>query len=250
MTTSTQTDEELLILSDDLPNDETIILDDSISFDETITDNPEVITFGEDLSIDDLKLDDLKVEESPELYKEDTVLDFSNDFDISDTLESTVSDDSLDIHSDNSIIDEPLESKSIINNELNLDEPLDLSTIEDLSLESDNIETTTVNESTAILWSTATMIDILEETISKLDSRSDTIENEIKTRENEESSLKTQILELEKQAKSKNDEISELKSEKTLTIKNKKSLERMKSLDITSEIKSKTSTKVHNIKRK
>ena len=93
------------------------------------------------------------------------------------------------------------------------------------------------------------MVDILDDAMNKLNSRADSISNKISNEESNESELKSKISDLEIQVSDVQGIISELKSEKVLISKNTKSLERMKSSDVTTELKNSTSKRIHNVKR-
>lgn len=82
--------------------------------------------------------------------------------------------------------------------------------------------------SSSNLSQSETMFDIIDETISKLQSRSDKIEWDISLVDSEAKDLASRISELEKQVKDKEAEKEKLSSEKTAIAKNIKSLEKMK----------------------
>ena len=93
------------------------------------------------------------------------------------------------------------------------------------------------------------MVSILDEAMQKLNTRSDLISDERTNEENHISELNKQISDLEAMVADSMEKVASLNSEQAMITKNIKSLEKMKALDVSSEIKSETSTKVHNVKR-
>lgn len=262
MATITDNDNSDLLILDEDSSIDNIIIDENITNEEVKPVSEELITFESEPTSE---------------TKLDITLDDSNETITLDTDESLFDvkseEDTVNIESNDANIlslDEPVLDLGEMNTEIAEDDneilPPDISTDDafSLSLDLDLWETTTEELSEPVLsdnnsleveslWATSnewTMEDILDDAMNKLDSRADSIASEISTEETNESDLKNQITDLEWQVKVVNEKISDLKSEKSLIAKNTKSLEKMKSADVTSELKNDTSNRVHNVKRR
>lgn len=223
----TTNDDELLILSDDSDSWTDFVLDDTIITDNESSSNSEdLISFDTDLS--NFWNSEIKVEEVENIN--------STDWFSLDLSDSNVSETVLPIIEEEVVQDLPLNNS---NNDDNLSFWIDeeSETNNDIVLESEKKEE--VAEDTFVFWTTNseevkttsiwTMTDILDDTIAKFSKREEMIWNDIKSREEHVLSLKAEITELEWKVTSENEEVSKLNSEKQAIVKNRKSLEKMKS---------------------
>ncbi|MDD3144546.1 MAG: hypothetical protein PHV23_00380 [Candidatus Gracilibacteria bacterium] len=223
----TTNDDDLLILSDDTDSGTDFVLDDTIITDNESSSNSEdLISFDTDLS--NFGNSEIKVEEVENINSTDG---FS--LDLSD---SNVSETVLPIIEEEVVQDLPLNNS---NNDDNLSFGIDeeSETNNDIVLESEKKEEVaedtfvfgTTNSEEVKTTSIGTMTDILDDTIAKFSKREEMIGNDIKSREEHVLSLKAEIAELEGKVTSENEEVSKLNSEKQAIVKNRKSLEKMKS---------------------
>lgn len=223
----TTNDDDLLILSDDTDSWTDFVLDDTIITDNESSSNSEdLISFDTDLS--NFWNSEIKVEEVENIN--------STDWFSLDLSDSNVSETVLPIIEEEVVQDLPLNNS---NNDDNLSFWIDeeSETNNDIVLESEKKEE--VAEDTFVFWTTNseevkttsiwTMTDILDDTIAKFSKREEMIWNDIKSREEHVLSLKAEIAELEWKVTSENEEVSKLNSEKQAIVKNRKSLEKMKS---------------------
>lgn len=222
---------DLLILSDDNTQTDDLVIEET-SISEDIPSTEDMITF-----------DDISEISSKDEKKWDS-LDLSNDLNLGEEKKVTldeVSDENLDI------LNEEKETDTDTNfdfgdfwtnlpvNEVETEEKL-IDWDKDLWFTSSNV---------------STMEEILEKAIIDLGIRSDTISTNKTKKEGDISNLKTQIEDLELKVNTANEELSKLDSEKEMITKNTKSLERMKTVNTTTTtVKTETSRKVHNTKRK
>jgi len=273
MATITDNDNsDLLILEDDSSTDN-MIIEENVINDDKKSSSDDLITFEKEPVLDITKdsLLDINIKD------DNTNIDLSNE---NNTLDLGDSENSISLENNNVSLEEPVldlwenslgikAEDEIIAPDINTDDAFSLSSdlentgtevqsvkeptfepVEDSLIDSNDLDSGLEIDS---IWTTTsewTMVDILDDAMNKLNSRSDLIANEINTEETNESSLKDKIIDLEWQVKVVNEKISDLKAEKALILKNTKSLERMKSADVISETKTQTSNRVHNVKRR
>ena len=232
-------DNDLLILSDDDTQTDELLMEETNLDEEIIPSTEEIITFDE------------------------PVLDLEND---SETISEANTDDSneaLDFGSDLGIDEDKTETETLEKEEEKVDEanfdlwdfgadvtteeetikPEEESKEEDLSFGGADLSI----DSSNTVW---TMEDILNKAVTDLETRLSAISDEKAQEEAIIADLKAQIEDLEIKVKTSNEKVSELVSEQSMINKNTKSLERMKTTNATGNIKTSTSTKVHNTKRK
>jgi len=230
MVTDTTVEDDLIILSDDDTSTDTLVLEDN---ENIAPSEAELITFDEEATSMDEKVD--------------TFWESNNEV---NNLES------FNLEGENETPNEwnELQSLNITEGEDDMDmwvfweATTDEATTDETNItENPILDMDSLSSQNEPVW---TMEDILDRAMVELDLRSDAILKEIELKEANISDLKEQISTLEAQANIEMEEVSELKNEKSMSEKNRKSIEIMKKSNVTSEIKSKTSTKVHNVKRK
>lgn len=216
----TTNDDDLLILSDDSNSWTEFVLDENVINDNESSSNWEdLISFDTDLA--SFWNDEIKIEEIEDNNLSDW---FSLDFS-----------DSNDSETELPIIEEVIEELPENNLSFWMDETVE--STDNVSLVPEKKEE--VIEKSLVFWATNsedvqttsvwTMTDILDDTIAKFSKREEMIWNDIKWREDHVLSLKAEIAKLEWKVTSENEEVSKLNSEKQAIVKNRKSLEKMKS---------------------
>lgn len=290
MTTITEDNNSDLLILDDNQSTDSIILEETTSIDNIKATDEDLITFDTLETTNELDVKpELNISLESDTSVNETIdlgtLEWSSDLKIGEDanfMDAFNLDDSLSLDSEIITLDEPeinsWEPSLDINEEnTNIDDTLSLWTDLELNSEtelispiveevetitpildevdsSDSFDLTpsTIEETSSITEVTSvwTMIDILDDAMVRLNTRADSITSNISAEESNESNLKNQIVDLEEKVKVVNGKISDLKSEKALIVKNTKSLERMKSADVTTDLKHSTSNRVHNVKRR
>ena len=251
-------------IKEDTSNLETNKTEDLLNLGET---NIDTLDFWSDLSVEDnIISDDLNIDNSntEEIKSEELNNDVSLDLDMSD-----FSIGSLDINEEKDITSETteesvleitwtpdlsLESNNLLDNNTSTEESV-LEITDNTELLSDfgsgtlDIPETTleVEQELTSVWS---MEDILDRAMDEMNSRLDIIKSEKDAEDSHISESKEQIENFEAKVAVAEEKLAELSSEEAMIKKNTKSLERMKTSNIASELKAETSTKVHNVKRK
>lgn len=204
----TTNDEELLILSDDADIWSDFVLDEQmINNNGESFSNDEPISFDSDIPSFDISLwDDSKKDENEMLWlsndlSQETQESGDNDYFWFSSWETTQKEESKDIE------ESDLSSKL-------------------------NIENIPLNQA---VWTTWTMADILDEAIAKFSKREDVISSSILSREEHIKSLREQIASLESAVNDDNEEVIRLNTEKQAIVKNRKALEKMKELPVTTK---------------
>jgi hypothetical protein len=218
MATKTTENDDLLILADEDISTDSLVMEDEKMNEDIIWSTDELITFNED--------------ETPTNNDADVILDpkeEENSIDLWEVKEENNEDEnSLDLWD---FTGEVVEEES------------DTTSNEDESI----FGTNDLIQESGSVW---TMEDILDRTMLQLESRSEIILKDKESEETNISDLKEQIKSLDTQVSISKEKVSKLDEEETMIEKNIKSIERMKKTDITTGVKSNTSTRVHNVKRK
>ena len=176
---------DLLILDENTTTDD-VIVDETITENDNTSLSDELITFDEGVNSElDVTLDNNT--DSLSIDTDDSLSDIKVE---EDTLDIKI-DDSIDTFDLTDIQSKEVEEEDKVDNMLLSDNT------DDNSFDLSKTESITDDSSLNINESEWTMVDILGETISKLNSRADLIANEITTEESNEVDLKNQILELE-----------------------------------------------------
>lgn len=256
MATATQNDDsDLLILSDNNTLTDTIVLDDNIVNEELTTGSDELLSFDSnesnspDISITENTLDLWSSDETLSLGSDLFITEDKTTEDKTITTEKKVDDDNSngfdlwDFSTDSS--EEKIIETEVETEELDLKPNEDLST--SLGLSSDNNLTISADSSIennsevfSLKVATETFVSQLEKAKEQNSNSIERDEGEISNRENQITSLKSEITDFNKSIKEKKSDNNEIDSKILLVTWNSKA----------NNIKSTTSTKVHNVKRR
>ena len=229
MATITDDNSDLLILSDDDTNGDSLLIDSNIESLDNSTDS-ELISFDDDFNLES-SLNETKISPNTPNLSVDTDSLFNTKDVLNEPLATVENFDFSNLDSQNTEQIQPLQPESTIeatdslaslSNDLIMDTPI-------VEIEDSSVLTPI---KIVTIW---TMVEILDRAMHEMTSRTDVIVSEIVTEEENIKELKKQISDLESHVSISEKKVLDLNKEKTMISKNIKSLDKMKSTDVTTD---------------